>query len=137
VLEDTVDPHIECLRRWRGLCEGISNVGTVDAFIFEGAMSKEKAQTGLLHTGGVGVVKSTYVATTSEVVADTMGLFRLGSIGLDVVSPHPIENGGIGRSRDRVIEHTLFSELVELLVLARFPFRPVSGTNESSSRKFV
>jgi hypothetical protein len=29
------------------------------------------------------------------------------------------------------------SELIELFVLACFPFRPVNGTSEGSSRKFV
>jgi hypothetical protein len=91
----------------------------------------------MFHTGGVGVVKSTDLTTTSRAVADAVGLFCVGSVGVDVVNPHPIESGINGRSRDRVIEHTLLSDLVELLVLARFPFQPVSGTSESTSRKFV
>jgi hypothetical protein len=79
------------------------------------------------------VVKSTNLATTSRTVTDATAFLHLSFLGLDVVCPHPIEDGGSGRSGDRVSEHTLLSKLVKLLILARFPFRPVSNTGESSS----
>jgi hypothetical protein len=84
------------------------------------------------HTGGVGVINSTYLAPTSGTVADATDL-----VSLDVGSPHLIEDGGIGRSTDRVSKHTLLSELVEFLVLARYLFLPVGSSIEGSSRKFV
>mgnify|MGYP002809507245 CR=1 FL=1 len=117
VLKDMVDPHVESLRRGRIFCEGITDIGTVDALVREGAKSEEEAQAGLFHAGGVGVVKSTNLATTSRTVTDATGLFGLGFVGLDVVRPHPIEDGGIRRSGDRVSEHTLLSKLVVLLIL--------------------
>jgi hypothetical protein len=137
VLKDMVDPHAESLRRGNSFCEGITDIGTVDALVLEGAKSEEEAQAGLFHAGGVGVVKSTDLATTSKTVTDATDLFRLGFVGLDVVCPHPIEDGGIGKSGDRVSEHTLLSKLVKLLILARFPFRPASSTGESSSSEFA
>jgi hypothetical protein len=137
VLKDTVDLHVEDRSRWRGFREGVTNVSTVDALVFHSAKSEEKAQAGLLDARGVGVVQSTDLATASGTVTDATGLFGFGFVGLDVVSPHPIEDKGVGRSRDRVGKHTLLSELVELFVLACFPFRPVGGTSEGSSRKFV
>jgi hypothetical protein len=124
VLKDMVDPHVESLRTGWSFCEGITDIGTVDALVLESAKSEEEAQAGLFHAGGVGVVKSTNFAT---------GLFRLGFVGLDIVCPQPIEDGGIGRSGDRVSEHTLLIKLVKLLTLARFPFQSVSSTGESSS----
>jgi hypothetical protein len=77
------------------------------------------------------------LVTANGTVTDATDLFGFGFVGLDVVSPHPIEDRGIGRSGDRVSKHSLLSELVELFVLACFPFRPVNGTSEGSSRKFV
>jgi hypothetical protein len=137
VLKDMVDAHVESLRRGRIFCEGITDIGTVDALVLDGAKSEEEAQAGLFHAGCVGVVKSTNLATTSRTVTDVTGLFRLGFVGLDVVCPHPIEDGGIGRSGDRVSEHTLLGRMVKLLILARFPFRPVSSTGEISSCEFA
>jgi hypothetical protein len=137
VLEDAVDPHVECLRRWRGFRKGVTNISTVDTLVLLGAKSKEKAQTGLFHTRGVGVIQSTYLATSSGTVADATSLFGLGFVSLDVVFPHPIEDGGVGGRGDRVSKHTLLGVLVELFVFACFPFRPVISSSEGSSRKFV
>jgi hypothetical protein len=80
----------------------------------------------LLHIVGVGVVKSMYLATVTDAT---------DFVGLDVVSSHLIEDGGIRRSEDRGSKHMLLSELVELLVVTRCPFQPVSSL-EGSSRKF-
>jgi hypothetical protein len=74
MLKDTVDPHVESLRRGRSFCEGITDIGTVDALVLEGAKSEEEAQAGLFHAGGVGAVKSTNLATTSRTVTDATGL---------------------------------------------------------------
>jgi hypothetical protein len=53
MLKDTVDPHVESLRRGRSFCEGITDIGTVDALVLEGA---------------------TNLATTSRTVTDATGL---------------------------------------------------------------
>jgi hypothetical protein len=58
------------------------------------------------------------LAATSGTVTDGTLFF----VGRDVVGPHPIEDRGI---------------LVELVVFALVPFRPVSSKSEDSSRKFV
>jgi hypothetical protein len=44
-----VDPHVESLRRGRNFCEGITDIGTVDALLLEGAKREDKAQAGLFH----------------------------------------------------------------------------------------
>jgi hypothetical protein len=107
-LKDMVDPHVESLRRRRSFCEVITDIGTVDALVLEGAKSEEEAQAGLFHAGCitdigtldalvlegakseeeaqaglfhagcVGAVKSTKLATTSRTVSDATGLFRFG-----------------------------------------------------------
>ena len=53
VVQDMVDPHVESLRRGRSFCEGVTDIGTVDALVLEGTKSEEEAQAGLFHAGGV------------------------------------------------------------------------------------
>jgi hypothetical protein len=70
------------------------------------------------------VIRGTW-AILSETVANATGLFVWASFVL-TLSYNQL-NGGI-RRRDRVSEHTLLSELAELLVVARF------GTGQSAVR---
>jgi hypothetical protein len=72
-----VDPRVEGMRRGEGeegFCEGVANIGTVDALVLYGAKSEEKAQVRLFHTGGIGVIKSTNLATTSGTVTGVEGV---------------------------------------------------------------
>jgi hypothetical protein len=59
------------------------------------------------------------------------GPLGMGFVGLDGVSPHPIEKQrGSGNRVANIL-------CVKLFVFVRFPFRPVSGTGDETLRKLV
>jgi hypothetical protein len=58
------------MRGWGRFREGVTDIGAVDALVFQSAKSEEHAQAGLFRTRGVDVIQCTYLATTSGAVTE-------------------------------------------------------------------
>jgi hypothetical protein len=64
VLKDAVNPHVECLRGWRNFCEGVTNVGVIDALVLQSAKSEGRAQAGLFRAKSEEKAQSGYSQET-------------------------------------------------------------------------